>query len=176
MDSTRQPINNIITLEYVDAMYFYKRPSKWSSPTTYTVLGKLIHSSKDQVIIGFTQTNNKSERGLLIPTNAIIFLREAHTYNETEHIHTPVKKGLVVGITWKDIVYFDNGIIPTQATEMYSEGKIVFVAKNYIVLHNTNTLSLSNKKVKNFPDTPKKPAYFLIPKPFISNIEKYEKK
>lgn len=159
----------------MDAMYFYKRPKKWSPPATYIVLGKLTHFSKDQVIIGFTQKNNRLERGLLIPTNAIIFPRKTHVYKETASAFL-IKKGAAVGITWKDIVYFDDGIIPTQATEMYSEGTIVFVAKNYIVLHNTNTLSLSNKKVKNFPDTPKKPAYFLIPKAFILNIEQYEKK
>lgn len=175
MDSIQQSTNNIITLEYIDAICFYKKPKKWFSPVTNTVLGKLIHSSENQIIIEFTQKNNKPERGLLIPTNAMIFLREAHTDKEDKHI-PPIKKGSTIGVTWKDIVYFDNGVIPTQATEMYSEGKVVFVAKNYIVLHNTNTLSLSSKEVKNFPDTPKKPAYFLIPRRFISNVEKYDKK
>lgn len=171
----KQINKKIVALEYIDASFFYKKPRIWPGLIKHTVLGKVIHLTEDAVVIEFTKKNNTSERGVLIPLNAIVTSNKTNKINKKTE-NPLLENGLIIGVTWRDIVYFDNGNIPKKPTEIYSEGILIYKNDKYIVLRNTGTIAISKKDIKEFPNAQKKPTYFVIPISFISNIEKYERK
>lgn len=173
--STNIKPGTIVALWYTDALFFYKKPKNWPRLGEYLTIGKLIKTTKEYILVEYTSKNNHTERGLLIPKSAIIYRKQLKKKPRNKYVSL-MKKGVVVGITWKDIVYFDDGVIPKSATEMYSEGSIVSIKYDYIIFRNENTLALTEYKVRNFPESKNRPLYFAIPTSFISRVEKYEKK
>ena len=79
--------------------------------------------------------------------------------------------GTGLGIYWDDIVFFDNGKLPKQPTEMYTEGKIHKITKNAIIISNPITIKIK-KKLENHPQ--QKATYAAIPFNLIKSVDKYE--
>src|SRR3989344_2056125 len=80
---------------------------------------------------------------------------------------------VVVGIFWKDIVYFENGKIPNKPTQMYTEGQIFLQTPDVIILKNPETLTIEHDQTHNHPQV--KPTFYTIPKVLITEIEFYDK-
>jgi hypothetical protein len=160
----------VVAIWYIDALYFYKKPSKWPEFAHYMAVGNLVRATNECVVLEYTEKNHATERGLLVPAAALVLPKEKQKISD---ILGTIKQGMHVGITWRDVVYFDEGVVPEQASVMYSEGEVVMVKEDAVIIHNTKTVKVSD--TTDFPNTPTKPAYFMIPAAFITRSDVYEK-
>ena len=164
-------MNNIVIIEYIDALYITEKKLDYNNLVIHRAIGKLISSNND-ITISFTEKNGLPESGLLIPREALILKKKNNKFNqELEDLSSKI--GNDIGLFWKDVVYFIKGKMSEKCTPMYSEGKLFLTTPDTIILRNPETLMV-RKKIDNHPK--EKTTFIIIPKSFITNIELYDKK
>jgi hypothetical protein len=165
-------MNKIFAVRYIDALYFKKNElEKFSNFIVHVAVGWLSVFDK-HIVVCFSKKNKTAERGLLIPKQAIIFEKKQEVKDVFDY--KLLIAGLVIGIYWIDIVYFNNGNVPKSPTEMYSEGEFFSITDGSIIIKKPETLALNKKDIINHPNI--KPAFCVIPKSFIKSIQIYDKK
>lgn len=174
-----QKKNTLVAIRYVDAQFSFSKKPKSSLPIYYTI-GKLSRVYKDHVIVSYSAKNAKVQTGMLIPLSAIIFEKNRKKYQHTYPFPIKkIKKGLPMGIAWKDITHFKNDSVPKGLTEAYTEGKYFSSNKEQIIIQKPTTLLLKKEGVYNHPHTfssNQEPEFLSIPKNFVTRIDYYEDK
>ena len=163
----------IVAIRYRDASYLAKRIIKGTTLPIYVAVGRPI-TSKNHVIISFTEENGTPIRGLLVPKEALILVEEEKKTKKVDMQNFLPPNNSDVGIFWKDIVYFENGKIPNKPTQMYTEGQLYLQTSDSLVIKNPETIIIKKDNMGNYPKI--KPTFFFVPKVLITGIEFYEKK
>lgn len=164
-------MNQVITIQYIDALYFTEKKLDYNNFVIHRAIGKLI-SFNDHITISFIEKNKLPEKGLLLPKEALILEKRSNKFNqELENLSSKV--GIDIGIYWKDIVYFIKGKVPDECTNMYSEGILFSTTPDAVIVKNPGTIMVK-KKIGNHPK--EKTTFIVIPKSFITNVELYDKK
>lgn len=161
-------MRNFIIVKYNDALYYTEKELSYKQLTEHFAIGKLKHFSNDHIKIIFSEKNGKPESGLLIPTSAIILDDSSSTIKKV----FSDKKNMDVSIYWRDIVFFNSGIMPDDCTKMYSEGELFTETEDVIILKNPTTIMVKNK-IQNHPKT--RATFIVIPKVMITEIQTYDK-
>jgi len=145
-------MGNISAIKYIDAYYFKKGerflPYISANFKTHYCVGLVgdLKSKKDFIKVLFSYSKDyKSERGILIPKSAVVFEENNKYYRLPEENISLINKDTPVGVWWDDITYFDGENIPRECSKMYSEGKVLEILEDRIILINPTTLNLSNK-------------------------------
>jgi hypothetical protein len=170
MSSDTAHEKEVVAIWYIDALYFYKKPSKWPKFNQYMAVGTLVRATNECVVLEYSEKNYVTERGLLVPAAALVLSKET---KKSYGVLGNIKSGMRVGITWHDVVYFDEGVVPERASVMYSEGEVVMVRDDAVIIRNNKTVKMSDST--DFPNTSRKPSYFMIPAAFIARSDVYEK-
>lgn len=158
-------MKKIIFIEYIDALYYTDRLGFKDFPRHFCI-GNLVEKTKKHILISFIEKGKGLiEEGLLIPTEALINQKN----KKIKKFNLKVKEK--IGIFWKDIVYFKNNKIPKESTLAYSEGDVFSTTRDAVILKSAKTILIKEKIINH----PKKSVKFVvIPKVFITSIEKYE--
>ncbi len=169
-------MDQIVAIRYIDA--FYSEEKKLSSSkfiTNYSV-GKLVSTTRDFIVLCFAEKDGIPWRGLLLPHEALIF-DEKNKTSEPANVKNKVKKikkNTPVGVFWKDLVYFENGVLPSSYSLMYTEGKVHSITSKAIIIRNPETINITPGKLANHPKI--RPFFYVIPRYFITDIETYDKR
>jgi len=167
-------MDKISRVEYVDASYTYDEDLSEAKLSVFEAHG-YVEKVADNIVIIFIKkrgTNiqetikNKENivKGLVIPNSALI---SAVNINKNK-ILDGITEGLLVTVTWRDIVYVAN--TPTyDCATMYTEGTLVKIEKDHIILKNPETIRTYPFPVKNHPA--EKPSYYTIPISLIAEIK-----
>jgi len=168
-------MENIKALKYIDALYFedeqeFKKFKTFSEHITIGWLGK---SSKEKVELIFNKVDEKPKSGILLPVGSLIFTDAFHRENQNIKKEEKNFSKKTVGVYWRDIVFFDNFQIPNELTDMYTEGEIFSDSGDFVVIKNSSTIKIVDKKLKGHHQE-KEILYCIIPKSFICSIEYYD--
>lgn len=170
-------MDQIIFIQYIDTFYFEENKLVSDKFITHYSVGKLITASKKSVVISFTEKDGMPWRGLVLPRKAIIF-DEKNNMSEPARVKNKIKKmkkGTTVGIFWKDIVYFENGVVPSSPSSMYTEGKIFSVTANAIIIKNPETMNITRGKLTDHPKELIYISFMIVPRLLVTDIEIYDK-
>lgn len=159
----------VVALRYIDSIYSYKKTEGVSFIPNITI-GKIISSTKDHVTISFSEKDGVAQEGLTIPKMAI-FLKGNKIIEQPFTRQNSDKQK--IGVFWKDVVYWHNGIIPPEPTTTYTEGELFLLTDDLVIVYKPETI-LIKKKVKNHPKM--KALFYAIPKVLITYIKYYDKK
>ncbi len=168
-------MNEIIAIRYIDACYSEKKKLSSSKLITHYSIGKLISATKDFLVISFTEKDGIPWRGLLLPHGALVFDKK-NKISEVVGIKNKIKKikkKTSIGIFWKDLIYFENGVLPKSYSLMYTEGELFSVTSSSVIIKNPETVNITPGKLANHPKT--RPFFYMIPKHLITDIEVYGK-
>jgi len=161
----------MITIRYIDAIYFTNKYCEYKKLTTHIALGKLV-SCDNCIMISFVENNGIPKKGLLVPKEALILKEKILNKNSDILKDLSSYKNSNIGVYWKDVVYFENNI-PNECTQMYSEGELFSEDSEIIIIKNPITIKIKNK-IDNHPKV--KVFFIVIPKLFVTSIEFYDKK
>jgi len=169
-------MERIVALRYIDAFYSEKRTLRKKEFTPHIAVGELVFVSPDSGTVSFTEEDGIPEKGLLLPREAIVFEKKNRKRSAgTNTLAAAVKKlknGDAIGIFWKDIIYFEKGIVPQSCAVMYTEGKLHAVTADAVIVKNPETIRVKPSKIVNHPLT--RPLFYVIPRSFITSIERYD--
>ena len=169
-------MDQVIITRYIDAFYSEEKKLSSNKHITHYSLGKLVSTSRDFIVVAFVEKNNIPWRGLLLPREAIVLKK--NRVSESTRIKNKIKKikkNISIGIFWKDLVYFENGVVPPSYSLMYTEGKVYSVTDKAIIIKNSQTIRVAPKKVTNHPKKKIDISFLIIPRCFITDIEIYGK-
>jgi hypothetical protein len=170
-------MNQIIAIRYADAFYSEEKNLTSSKLITHYSVGKIAATSKDFIAISFTEKNNIPWRGLLLPREAIVF-KKNNKISELASVKNKIKKikkNTPIGIFWKDLVYFENGVLPPSYSLMYTEGKVHFITPKAIIIKDPETIKIAPKKNTQHPKRKTNLSFLIIPRFLITDIEIYGK-
>ena len=161
-------IDKIYNIRYVDAYYIYAKNTSQTKLSLHEAYG-YIRRNGNNIIIAFIKkklTNEQEEvaLGLVIPDTALISKKNT----DKNKILANFKTGISVAVTWRDIVIFDSGNLRDNCPIMYTEGILLKIEKDHVVLKNPETVRTYPDPIKNHPK--KKPNYYIIPTSFITDI------
>ena len=162
----------VVAIRYIDALFFTKKNIKDMGLKTYIALGHPA-VSKNHTIISFTREGGFPIRGLLIPNETLV-LEKQKILKKLDIPKSQSRGGCDTGVFWKDMVYFENGKIPNQFAQMYTEGKFFSQTSDAIVIKNPETIEIKKGNIDNYPKV--KTTFFIIPRALITGIELYGKK
>ena len=170
-------MKNVSAIRYVDARYFKKNENGFKHANDdfriFIAVGEVVMSeNKDaHVRIVFTADvgdTEKPERGILIPLSAILFENPEQSKPLKEETSDHLVEGSSVGVWWRDIVYFDEGNVPDECTQMYTEGTLAKSSDDRIVVANPTTLKTSGQ-VANHP-ADEDISLIIIPKVLVKDV------
>lgn len=168
-------MDKICSIKYVDAYYSYEKNIGETKLSFFEAHGYVERDENDIVIsfikergLPFSKIINEKRniiKGLVIPAKALISVVSNYSTNILSNIH----EGSMVEVTWRDIVYIAN--LPRyDCSTMYTEGSLLRIEKDHIILKNPETIRTYPTPVKNHPGGGH-PTYLIIPISFINNIE-----
>ncbi len=169
--------NRFVAIRFRDALFYLENQKIFPLSTHYAV-GTLSLTEKTHCVLSYSLKDEKPYRGLLIPAESFITPEPLLGDTQKKQLSILQKKRtqqsthLSVGVTWKDVVYFSNGIVPKKPTEAYTEGTLIHCDNEKIVIEHPHTL-LIGEKTKNHP-AEEGASFLVIPLPLISNIETYD--
>ena len=165
----------IVAISYIDTCYFKKGekiPENFEF-TKHVLVGKIgIVTGSDLTVI-FSEKNGKPEQGLVLPIGSLL-VKKGYDLNSKLELINKEKIGFDLGVYWKDLVHFQNGVNPGKSTSMFSKGKLFSLNDEAVVLKNPKTTKWKNK-IKNHPENENIDiAYLFIPKKLITNLNFYD--
>jgi hypothetical protein len=165
-------MNPTVAVRYIDAVYFLKGekiPTEDFKFAVHVAIGKA-NSFDDHIILSFTwDKKNNPKEGLLLPRSALLLENKpVHNFLETIKF---LKVNTIVGVYWKDIVYFENTAVPKESTTMYTEGKISWISNDAIGIENPKTIKIK-EEMSNHPRD--EVIFCIIPKSLITNLDIYD--
>ena len=161
-----------VAIRYIDAFYSTKEKIESIKFTTHITVG-VLRVFDDHVVIIFKEEDSLPKEGMLIPRQALILEDNSKSELDFNDLDLHSKKGSVLGIFWKDIVYFESGNIPDKCTTIYTEGELFSVTPEAIVIKDPETIKIKTEEIRNHPKN--KPRFYIIPKSFVVDIEFYDK-
>lgn len=170
-------MNKVVFVRYVDASYFEEKKLPNDKFIIHHAVGKIIASPKESVMLCFTKRNGIPWSCLLLPCGALI-LDKKNEVIEVARIKGKInklEKNTSVGVFWKDIVYFQNGVIPQAPSLMYTEGKVFSVTRDAVIIKDPETMNITPGKLTDHPRELTRISFMLIPRKLITDIEVYDK-
>ena len=155
-------------IEYVDAYYIYTKNIGQTKLSLFESYG-YIKINVDNIIVAFVKrkiSNGKEEVGwgLVIPNTALFSMKD--TINK--EILKNLKTGMSVAVTWRDVVAFDYGSQRKDCPIMYTEGILVRIKSDHIVLKDPETIGIYPGSIRNHPQ--EKPTFYIIPISLITDV------
>ena len=169
-------MNQIIAIRYIDAFYSKEKKLDSAKIIAHYAVGKLFATTKEFTAISFTEKNNIPWRGLLLPHESLIFDARKKTSelpNVVDKI-SKIKTHTSVGIFWKDIVYFENGIVPKFPPLMYTEGEVFSISARAVIIQMPQTITIIPNQITNHPEGQNDITLIIIPRSLITDIEIYD--
>lgn len=169
-------MNQIIAIRYIDAFYTKEKKLGSDKIIIHHTIGKLFATTKEFTAISFTEKNNIPWRGLLLPRESLIFDARKKT-SELPNVGdkiSKIKTNTSVGIFWKDIVYFENGIVPEFPPLMYTEGEVFSISTRAVIIQMPQTITITPKQITNHPEGQNDITLIIIPRSLITDIEIYD--
>lgn len=170
-------MEQIIAIRYVDAFYSEEKKLSSKKLIIHYSVGKLVSVSKKSITISFTEKDGIPWRGLLLPREALIFDKK-NKISESVSVKNKIKKikkNTPVGVFWKDLVYFENGVLPPSYSLMYTEGKVHSITSKAIIIKNPETINITPGKLANHPKEIVYISFLIIPVLSITDVENYDK-
>lgn len=164
-------MQSIVAVRYVDAFYSNEKVIKDARLQQHVVVGELLSSTQKHIAVVFVKEGALPNRGLLIPKESIVFERANLKIKRRIRVIRPLKNA-PVGIFWRDLVYFENGVLPRECSSMYTKGRVHSVTKDAIVIKNPKTVKITPRGTINHPKH--KPAFYVIPQALIVRIESHD--
>ena len=170
-------MKKIYSVKYIDAYYSYVKYLKNITQTKllpFEAHGYVERNGNSIIIIFIKKrkisnkkTITKKEnivKGLVIPDTALVSIVDTYKTDILKNI----TMGLWVSVTWRDVVYVAN--TPTYDCHiMYTEGIVVKIGSDHIVLKDPETLCVYPSPVENHPGRGL-PTYLVIPISFITDV------
>lgn len=169
----------IYNIKYIDAYYSTAETFDGVKIFLHEAYG-FVDKNGNNIVITFIKKKGSSfkevreknediQMGLVIPDTSLVSV--AHGY--PQDILEDVSLGSSVSVVWRDIVYVAH--MPRyDCAIMYTEGVLVKIEGNCIVLKNPETIRTHPLPIKNHPV--EKSTYYTIPISFISKISVIESK
>lgn len=170
-------MDQIIAIQYIDAFYFEENKLSNDKFITHYSVGKLINVSKKFVTLSFTEKDGIPWSGLLLPCEALV-LDKGNEIPELSRIKSKInkiEKNTSVGVFWKDIVYFENGIVPQSPSLIYTEGKVFSITADAVIIKNPETMNVTPGKLTDHPRELTYISFIVIPRKLITDVEIYDK-
>lgn len=170
-------MNKIIAIRYIDAFYFKEKKLGNHKLVTHYSIGKLASVSRDFVVLCFTEKDGIPWEGLLLPREAFVFDKK-NEMSESVSVKSKIKKikkNTPIGVFWKDLVHFENGVLPPLYSLMYTEGKVHSITSKVLIIKNPETINITPGKLANHPKGTAYISFLVIPICFITNVEIYDK-
>lgn len=170
-------MNKVVFVRYVDASYFEEKKLSNDKFITQYASGKVIAFSKESVTLCFTKKNGVPWSGLLLPHGALI-LDKKNEISEMARVKSKInklEKKASVGVFWKDLVYFQNGVIPQAPSLIYTEGKVFSVTNDAVIIKDPETMNITPGKLTDHPRELTRISFMLIPRKLITDVEIYDK-
>lgn len=169
--------DQVYSIKYIDAYYVYLKNIKKTDYTSFLpheAYGYMERNG-DNIIIIFIKKRGTSVKklikekgkivkGLVIPDTSLITTSKNKKNND---VLKNVTINSPVSVTWRDIVYVANMAVH-DCSIMYTEGILIRIENDHIVLKTPETICVDPAPVKNHPM--EKPNYYIIPTSFIKNI------
>lgn len=160
-------MSKISNIKFVDASYFLdyedKLPEKLSVYEAYGYAEESNESVTVSFIEPLSDKQTKIIKGLIIPRSALLSYK-----NKTKILNSGITKGVMVSVTWSDVVYVANTQRNTHSS-MYTEGVLEEIAEDFLILMDPETIRFSPLPIVNHPKV--KPARYMIPLSIIQKIE-----
>lgn len=162
-------MDKIYNIKYVDAYYSYAKNIDETKLVVHEAWGYM-KKNGDNIVITFIKwkrTHGKEEvaLGLVIPDTALISKKDTFDKKILENFEI----GMSVVVTWRDVVIFDFADSRNDCPVMYTEGILLKIENDHIVLKDPETIRTYPTPVKNHPT--EKPNFYIIPISFIMKIE-----
>ncbi|TSC55092.1 MAG: hypothetical protein LiPW30_558 [Parcubacteria group bacterium LiPW_30] len=169
-------MDKIYNIKYVDASYSYEESINQTKLDLFEAYG-YVEKNKNNIVITFIKKHGISEEkqnhdkevniinGLVIPDTSLASISSAYKTNILDNI----KINYAVSVTWRDVVHVEN--LPRyDCSVMYTEGILVKIESDYVILKDPKTIRTYPTPVKNHPGSGL-PTYLVIPISFITDIE-----
>lgn len=168
-------MSKIYNIKYTDAFYIKDKNIGQTKLHVYETYGYLEKYGKDIVICFIKKYTGKRKKtkdnkeniikGLIIPDVALLSFKNNLKLKSK---FSKIKIGSNLEITWRDVVYVAN--LPRyDCSIMYTEGILLKIEKDHIILKDPETICIHPMPIENHPQ--KKPYYYIIPKSFIVDFE-----
>ncbi len=166
-DSTT--MSKIYNIHYVDAYYLYDDEIGETKLSPHEAYGYMEKNNDNLVIIFIKKVEDSQNqiivKGLVIPNTALISALGSAT---NDILLRNIEVGSRIKIEWQDIVYVAN-ILRRDCSVMYTEGVLVKIEKDHIVIKNPETIRTYPRPVQNHPGGGL-PTYLVLPISFITDI------
>lgn len=161
-------MSKIYNIHYVDAYYSYDNEIGETKLSPHEAYGYVEKNNDNLVIIfikkGGAEKDQNIIKGLIMPNTALI----STLGSVGNDILSNVEVGSRIKMEWRDIVYVANQ--PRRdCSMMYTEGVLVKIEKDHIVIKNPETIRAYPKPIKNHPGGGL-PTYLVVPVSFITDI------
>lgn len=162
-------MNKVFNIKYIDAYYIYTKKISQTKLSLHEAYG-YVKKNGNNIIIAFIKRKlehgqEKVALGLVIPDTAFVSKKDIFD----KKILANLKTGMSIAVTWRDIVVFDSGDLRDNCPIMYTEGILLKIEKDHIVLKNPETVRVYPSPVRNHPL--KKPDYYIVPTSLITDIK-----
>ena len=167
-------MSKIYNVKYVDAYYTYEREIGDTRLSLFESYG-YVERNTDNIVIFFIKKRGENVKdlvekkenlikGLVIPDTAIMTI--ASTYKSD--FLKDLSIGSSIAVTWRDVTFVANQPL-YECSIMYTEGILVNIKGDHIVLRDPETLRMHPTPVRNHPGSGR-PTYLIVPLSFITAI------
>jgi len=167
-------MDKIYNIKYVDASYSYEENINQTKLDSYEAYG-YVKKNKNNIVITFIKKHVVDEKkssdeeiniikGLVIPDTSLVSVSSAYRTNILEGINI----NSVVSVIWRDVVRVAN--LPRyDCSVMYTEGILIKIGSDYVILKDPRTIRTHPTPIKNHPGGGL-PTYLVVPISFITDI------
>lgn len=165
----------IIALRYIDAFYSTEKELSSNILIPHYAIGKPVSVFHEHITISFIEKSHRPWKGLLLPWEALILGKQQETTESAciQHKIKNIKIGTAVSVLWKDLVYFENGVLPMFPTLMCTKGTLYSVTPEVVILKNPETTKVVPKSIQRYQKGSAGTSFLVIPKCFITDIKIY---
>jgi len=144
-------MDEIYHIKYVDAYYSYAKKLGRVGLATHDAHGYVKKNGRN-IVVAFIKSKKARGKeevalGLVVPDTALIPKKNT-TKNK---ILEKFKVGMLLAVTWRDIVIFDYTDSRNECSIMYTEGILFKTKDNLIVLKDPETIRMSPVPVRITP-------------------------
>ncbi len=172
-------IEKTYNAEYVDAYCSYTKTITKINGTSLLVCNAygFVERNGDNIIIVFIKKHRSSVKklirgkgkiieGLVIPDTSLVSHIKKHKKKDSKILKN-ISINSSVSVVWRDVVHVANMAVHNCFT-MYTEGILIRIESDHIVLKNPETIRAEPPPIKNHPL--ERPNFYIIPIGFIKDI------
>lgn len=165
-------MHTIVALRYIDAFYSMEQSRAIEKFVHHHVVGNVVSVTNNAVSLCFTERDGAPWSGLVLPNEAIIFDDDPKTSPSVSLQTQPrtTHGGQRVIVTWKDVVYFDHGMLPSLYSMMRTSGTLFSETENILIIKDPITKNARAGKTVRDSLATDQSRFLTIPKQFVIDI------